>query len=861
MQLKSVSFTFKKVKQVFLASILILGLNFFFIQKISAQDITFNVKSYKGGYNVSCKSSTDGSIDATIVGGTTPYSYSWSNGSTTQDLSNIPAGVYTLTVTDALGSSKSKSITLFEADLIEVFLTTSVYEGGYQISKMGSNDGSITTDVKGGAPPYKYLWNNGSQKSNLDKLVAGSYSVIVTDQNGCSVTKNVTLLEPTPLTATLTATTYGAYNTHCFESKDGNINLTVSGGMPPYRYNWNNGSFEEDLSNVAAGVYKVEVTDANKAITSGQITITQPTKLVLGLTPFIYSNNYNISCTGCFNGSITTIVTGGIAPYTYLWKGPGTATGQTTPGLTGAGPGDYSVVITDANGCRVQDKAFLSEPAANAWDKSGSIADPTNFLGTTNIAPLVFKTSNIERMRITETGNAIFSGSATVNGDLKTMGSLTFGGNRTFTYTPATVGGSPAVLGFGVPIDVVGPPPLFPYDDCDAPIPHTVPSSTITQFPGLIESYSTTASATNNNMMTMGFDGANGIIDVAGYTALGNPGLLINYNCGKDVYVCTGANGGEINMSSGANGGNVNICSGASGNVLLANGPGTRVGIATTSPTAKFEIQNDNPALKTMCISKVVSPTQTRRMIFEPKMNFGDYNYLTQAGDMGIIWSDGSSTPSSEPTGFVLAHWGGGGTGYPYSGLRMTKDGFIGIGTPNPQAMMEIQNGEYVGGPGVRNPVGLKVTSTYLNNPALGIGILCQVGDDKSKTFSSGKTDGSDYTENFVVFGDGHVFARDIKVTLETPFSHPDYVFEKEYKLKTLQEVELFIKQNGHLPNIPSAKEVEKSNGISLGEMSEKQLLKIEELTLYIIEMNKKMSELAIAVELQKDEIKTLKNK
>ena len=156
---------------------------------------------------------------------------------------------------------------------------------------------------------------------------------------------------------------------------------------------------------------------------------------------------------------------------------------------------------------------------------------------------------------------------------------------------------------------------------------------------------------------------------------------------------------------------------------------------------------------------------------------------------------------------------------------------------------------------------GLNVTSTYLNNPALGIGILCQIGDDKSKTFSSGKTDGSDYTENFVVFGDGHVFARDIKVTLETPFSHPDYVFEKEYKLKTLQEVENFIKQNGHLPNIPSAKEVEKSNGISLGEMSEKQLLKIEELTLYIIEMNKKMSELAIAVELQKEEIKTLKNK
>lgn len=96
---------------------------------------------------------------------------------------------------------------------------------------------------------------------------------------------------------------------------------------------------------------------------------------------------------------------------------------------------------------------------------------------------------------------------------------------------------------------------------------------------------------------------------------------------------------------------------------------------------------------------------------------------------------------------------------------------------------------------------------------------------------------------------------------MERPFVHPDYVFEKSYKLKSLEELDSFIKINGHLPEVPSACDVEKNNGISLGEMSEKQLLKIEELTLYIIEMNKKLNELATTVNSQKKEIEILKNK
>lgn len=275
------------------------------VSSVSAQDIIFNVKTYKGGYNISCNGAANGVIDATIVGGVPPYTYSWSNGATTQDLINVVAGAYTLTVTDALNHQNTKSTTLFEPDAIDVTLYPSVYAGGYNISKMGGNDGSISTDVKGGAPPYNYAWSNGSHKANLDKLVAGTYSVSITDQNGCVITKSITMLQPTPLAITsITAATHGAYNISCYDGKDGAINLTVSGGMPPYTYSWSNGSFDEDPTDLQAGIYKVIVMDANKGSVGGQITLTQPNKPGIAFTVSSYSNGYNISCYGCSNGPL-----------------------------------------------------------------------------------------------------------------------------------------------------------------------------------------------------------------------------------------------------------------------------------------------------------------------------------------------------------------------------------------------------------------------------------------------------------------------------------------------------------------------------------------------------------------------------
>src|SRR6218665_1791280 len=124
---------------------------------VSAQDITFNLSSFQGGYNISCHGQANGSIDATIVGGVLPYTYSWSNSASTQDISGLTAGSYTLTVTDSLGSIVSKAVTLFEPDSLATSLTVSNYNG-YGLSAWHAYDGFINSHVSGGAPPYDYIW-------------------------------------------------------------------------------------------------------------------------------------------------------------------------------------------------------------------------------------------------------------------------------------------------------------------------------------------------------------------------------------------------------------------------------------------------------------------------------------------------------------------------------------------------------------------------------------------------------------------------------------------------------------------------------------------------------------------------------
>ncbi len=364
--------------------------------------VVVNLSHFEGGYNVSCNGAYDGTIEAIAIGSNGPFFYAWSNGATTSSIQNIPAGVYTVTVTDFSNATHAKTVELFQPDGMAVHLYAHEFDGGTNISKQGENDGIIEASVLGGTPPYSYVWSNGQNDPHIEGLVQGTYSLSVTDATNCTAIANVTLIEPSQLHITsITSQTHIGYNLTCFNSHNGNIDLSVSGGIPPYRYQWNNGSFDEDQTSLEAGHYMVRVFDRNNAEVDGQITLTQPNELILSFTKSQFQGNYNISCYGCANGTIQANVIGGVTPYTYNW-----GTSQTTQTISNLTIGSYGIHLIDANGCIVSNETPMLQPDREDWTMSGNANtnSTTQFIGTSDSTDLVFKTNNIESFRIKSNG-------------------------------------------------------------------------------------------------------------------------------------------------------------------------------------------------------------------------------------------------------------------------------------------------------------------------------------------------------------------------------------------------------------------------------------------------------------------------
>ncbi|MBP7167798.1 MAG: SprB repeat-containing protein [Bacteroidia bacterium] len=204
------------------------------------------------------------------------------------------------------------------------------------------------------------------------------------------------------LQLTLTPSNYNSYNISCFGFRDGSIDLTVTGGTAPYSYRWSTDDTTQDLSDLAAGYYQVIVTDRNNTTTEIAITLTEPEMLINDFVVSSYPNGYNISCYDCFNGSIYNFPSGGVAPYTYTWED-----GPTTKDRITLGRGTYALVIRDLNGCTYSPEQFyLFEPDRSDWTMNGNAgSNPSvNYIGTSDVKDLVFKTNAQERLRINSSG-------------------------------------------------------------------------------------------------------------------------------------------------------------------------------------------------------------------------------------------------------------------------------------------------------------------------------------------------------------------------------------------------------------------------------------------------------------------------
>lgn len=300
-------------------------INLFEVAQPDSINITLNVN------HISCFGNTDGSIETVITGGTEPYYYFWNTSENSATINNLSAGIYALTLSDNNGCTSNNSAEILEPAI----LSSSII--GYDQTCYDISDGNADLTVTGGTTPYSYNWDGGYTIEDPTDMSEGTYYVTVTDINGCFTFDSVSISRPTDiiLSHTLVNASCGA--------NDGSIDISVSGGVTPYLYNWSNGETTEDLSNLSANFYTLTISDDNGCSKENTYSIENP-----GAPIITVDNTTSVTCNGDADGAINISISGGTTPYTILWN-----IGSTSLGISNLSGGNYSVTVTDAGSCVV----------------------------------------------------------------------------------------------------------------------------------------------------------------------------------------------------------------------------------------------------------------------------------------------------------------------------------------------------------------------------------------------------------------------------------------------------------------------------------------------------------------------------
>ncbi|MBN8702424.1 MAG: gliding motility-associated C-terminal domain-containing protein [Bacteroidetes bacterium] len=299
--------------------------------------------------NVNCFNGTDGAATVNASGGSTPYTYSWTNGSTSTSVNSLPATNYTVTVTDASGCSSANTFTITQPPALSHSITTQT-----NVSCFGGSNGSVTIIGTGGNSGYQYSWSTSATGTTITGNTAGVYNFTIEDANACTYTNSVAITEPaTALTASIAANN----QVSCFAGNNGQATINASGGTANYTYLWSaNNQSTQIGNNLPAGIHSATVNDANGCTATATVQITEPSQ---ALSVSLVENG-SISCFNGTNGSITATGNGGTTNYTFSWTG----LTQTTNTITNIGAGTYIVTITDANLCTVVDSISITQPVA-----------------------------------------------------------------------------------------------------------------------------------------------------------------------------------------------------------------------------------------------------------------------------------------------------------------------------------------------------------------------------------------------------------------------------------------------------------------------------------------------------------------
>jgi hypothetical protein len=296
--------------------------------------------------NLSCNGVNTGSATALGSGGKLPYTYAWSNNANTAQITNIAAGTYTATITDADNCTATTSVAITQPPAL------SPNASATGETSVGANNGTASAAPAGGVPAYGYAWSNSANTQSITGLTPGNYTVTISDANNCTASQTVTVasFSCAGVMADISST-----NPSCNSSTDGTASVSVSGSTGPFTHLWSNGDTTASIANLAAGSYTVSIQDGNGCDVTGNATLIAPATLSLS------SQQTNVACHGDSTGTVTVSATGGTPDYSFAWSNGGSGASQ-----NGLPAGPYTVSVTDGNDCQATAQVMVTQPAALA---------------------------------------------------------------------------------------------------------------------------------------------------------------------------------------------------------------------------------------------------------------------------------------------------------------------------------------------------------------------------------------------------------------------------------------------------------------------------------------------------------------
>jgi Secretion system C-terminal sorting domain/SprB repeat/Ig-like domain CHU_C associated/Right handed beta helix region/Periplasmic copper-binding protein (NosD) len=289
--------------------------------------------------DIDCEGNPYGSINLSVTGGVSPYFFEWSNGATSEDVTQLESGKYYVTVDDLNNCISIDSFNILEPPPMILTMITND-------ANCGEANGDVTVSVAGGEAPFEFYWNIGDSVASIDELISGSYFVTVTDNNGCNEAGIASINDLGGPTITITSKS----DVTCYGLNNGAINVDITGGVTPYDISWSNGETTASISELVAGPYVLTVEDADGCKSIQTINILEPDPL------FITLDLFDANC-GQNNGKASAIVSGGIKPYTYIWQNGASYTDE----YNNLGLGVYHIEVIDSNSCNAIKSFAISE--------------------------------------------------------------------------------------------------------------------------------------------------------------------------------------------------------------------------------------------------------------------------------------------------------------------------------------------------------------------------------------------------------------------------------------------------------------------------------------------------------------------